>query len=148
MSNFDWKKKHWTLYQGRFDHNCHNHWNFLRTEGSKRITTEGIPGCHGYRKTYQWNLWGSVGQRFCSLQKMDQRVMSQQKFYSLTIGHKITQRQMQIARLILLVFRSNPPLRIRKFGSMSFIESISWSLGPLTDIKMLKIQKCFLLFNR
>ena len=148
MSNFDWKKKHWTLYQGRFDYDCHNHWNFLRTEGSKRITTESIPGWHGYRKTYQWNLWGSVADRFCSLQKMDQRVMPQQKFYSLTLGNKITPRQMQIARLILLVFRSNPTPRIRKVGSMSFLESISWSSGLLIDIKMLKIEKYFLLSNR
>ena len=143
MSNFDWKKKHWTLYQGRFDYDCHNHWNFLRTEGSKRITTESIPGWHGYRKTYQWNLWGSVADRFCSLQKMDQRVMPQQKFYSLTLGNKITPRQMQIARLILLVFRSNPTSRIRKVGQCHSLKAFHDHQGFWSTSKCLRLKNIF-----
>ena len=36
-----------------------------------KLKTEGIPRCHGYHRTYRWNLWRSIIERLRSLQEMD-----------------------------------------------------------------------------
>ena len=70
-------KKRWRLYQRWTDHNCYNHRIIFCTKVDKRKTAKGISGCLGYHKTCRWNLWGDVGERLCSLQKMDQRLIQQ-----------------------------------------------------------------------
>ena len=84
------EKKHSRFYERRINYNRHNHQNFLRTEDSKNKTTESISGWYQYRKTCWWNLWRGVSERLCSLEKIDQRVIQQQKFYGPLEGNKIT----------------------------------------------------------
>ena len=40
-----------------------------------------IYGCNGCDKTCRWNNKRGIGEGICSLQKMDQRIMGQHKFY-------------------------------------------------------------------
>ena len=76
MSCFDWEKKRLRLYQRWTDHNCHNHRNIFRTNGGKGKTAKNISRFHGYHKTCRWNMWRGPGERLCSLEKMDQRVIN------------------------------------------------------------------------
>ena len=79
MSSFDWKKKHWRFYRRQIDHKYHHERNILRAKGGKCKTTKGVPRCHGYHETWRWNSRWCPCQRLCSLQKMDQSVIQQQR---------------------------------------------------------------------
>ena len=70
MSRLPWR---WT------DYNHPGYQNTFQVKGGKRKTTKGVSRCHGYHENCWWNLWRGAGERLCSLQKMDQRVI-QQKF--------------------------------------------------------------------
>ena len=72
------------------DYNNWGHRNIFRIKSSKCKTAKNIPRYHGYHKTCRWNLWRSAGERLCSLQKMDQRVI-QQKIYGPLRTIKLTQ---------------------------------------------------------
>ena len=67
------------------------------------ISIKGIPRCYGYTKTYQWNLWRRAGERECSLQKMDQRVI-QQKFYNPCRVIKLHDTDKESVCFVLLLF--------------------------------------------
>ena len=133
-------KKHWRLFQRWTEHNCHNHRNIFCTEGGKRKTTKGISRCYGYHETCRWHLWRGVGERLYSVQKMDQPVI-QQKILGPPQCNKITQRQMQKVRRILLILRSRQ--RLLTVASMSFREGISRLSRSLTEISMFEVQKFF-----
>ena len=45
---------------------------FYGLNGGKCKTTKGISRCCRYTKTYWWDLRRHLGERLCSLQKMDQ----------------------------------------------------------------------------
>ena len=66
--------------------NYYNHWshrNIFWAKGVKRCnTTKDIQaGCYGCHDACRWDLWGSIGQRLCILQKMDQRVNATKIFW-------------------------------------------------------------------
>ena len=99
MSSFDWKKN----IEDSTDHNCHNHRNIFCTKSGKRKTTKGIPGCYGYHETCRWNLRRGIGERLCSPQEMDQRVM-QQKFYGPLRATKLLFNNRKVWRLNVNMF--------------------------------------------
>ena len=64
MSSFDWKKNIGDPVKDGLVINHRGCWNILRFKGSKRKTTESISGRYGYTKTYWWDLWRHLGERF------------------------------------------------------------------------------------
>ena len=96
MSSLDWKKNIEDSMKYRLIITVTMDRNILNSKGSKHKTTKDAPRYHGYHETCWWNSRWCPFQGLCSLQKMDQRVIQQQKFYSPIKGNKITWRQMQI----------------------------------------------------
>ena len=49
-------------------------WFFGAKKSSKCKATKSISRCHGYHKTYWWNMWRGTSKKLFNLQETDQRV--------------------------------------------------------------------------
>ena len=81
MTSFDWKKHIEDSIKDGLIINAATTGIFFALKAENIKPPKASLDGNGYHETYRWNLCRSIGQRLCSLQKIDQRVI-QQKFYN------------------------------------------------------------------
>ena len=88
MASFDWKKNIEDSLKDGLIIGIGAAGIFYGLKAANVKPPKGIPGCYGYTKTCQWNMWRGIGQRLRSLQEMDQRINTTKNFIA-PGGHKI-----------------------------------------------------------